>query len=160
MEKRDFSAEYKTKVVLEVLEGEMLANEIAAREKLNPKVLSNWKQEFLKNAHRAFTTSKEERHSSKELKMAQDREQELMAKVSTDYDKISQKDVGMEMLNRLSGYPEKKYARYAYPPAFSRSVAASIASNQAWSYPQHLPAPDLCQLHILTTGAAFDCLLF
>ena len=81
MEKRDFSAEYKTKIVLEVLAGEMLANEIAAREKLNPKVLSNWKQEFLKNAHRAFTTSKEERQSAKELKMVQDREQDLMVKV-------------------------------------------------------------------------------
>jgi transposase-like protein len=81
MEKREFTAEYKTKIVLEVLEGDKMANEIAAREKLNPKVLSNWKQEFLKNAHRAFTTSKEERESTKELKMAQEREQELMAKV-------------------------------------------------------------------------------
>ena len=46
MEKRDFTAEYKTRVVLEVLEGEKMANEIALREKLNPKVVSNWKQEF------------------------------------------------------------------------------------------------------------------
>ena len=81
MEKREFTAEYKTKIVVEVLEGEKMANEIAVREQLNPKVLSNWKQEFLKNAHRAFTMSKEEKQAAKELKMAWEREQELMAKV-------------------------------------------------------------------------------
>ena len=81
MVKREFTAEYKTKMVLEVLEGERMASEIALREKLNPKVLSSWKQEFLKNAHRAFTTTKEERQAAKELRMAQEREQELMAKV-------------------------------------------------------------------------------
>ena len=81
MEKRDFTAEYKTKIVLEVLGEDIMANEIAARESLNPKMLSNWKQEFLKNAHRAFTTSKEERQAAKELKMAHGRELELVAKV-------------------------------------------------------------------------------
>lgn len=81
MEKREFTAEYKTKIVIEVLEGGSMASEIAIREKLNPKVLSNWKQEFLKNAHRAFTTTKEERQAAKEIKLAQEREQELMAKV-------------------------------------------------------------------------------
>jgi transposase-like protein len=81
MERREYTPEYKTKIVLEVLEGLKMANEIAAREGINPKLLSNWKSEFLQNAHRAFTTSKEERHCAKELKAAAEREQELMAKV-------------------------------------------------------------------------------
>ena len=81
MEKREFTVEYKTRIVLKVLEGEKMASEIAAQEQLNPKVLSNWKQEFMKNAHRAFTSSKEERQAAKGLRMAGEREQELMAKV-------------------------------------------------------------------------------
>jgi len=81
MEKREFSAEYKTKLVLEVLEGNRLSNEIASREGINPKVLSLWKQEFLRNAHRAFTSSKDEKKAAKALREAEDAEKELMAKV-------------------------------------------------------------------------------
>ena len=81
MEKRNFSPEYKAKIVIEVLEGGMMANEIASREGISPKQLSNWKQEFLQNAHRAYTTSKDERAAKKELKAADEREKELMAKV-------------------------------------------------------------------------------
>ena len=81
MVKRNFSAEYKTKIVLEVLEGNMLASEIAARESISPKQLSNWKQEFLKNAHRAFTTSKDEQTKAAELRVADERERELLAKI-------------------------------------------------------------------------------
>ena len=81
MEKRTFTLEYKTKIMLEVLEGDMLANEIAAREGVSPKQLSAWKQEFLKNAHRAFTISSDEKHLKQELKASDEREQELLAKV-------------------------------------------------------------------------------
>ena len=56
MNKKEFTPEYKTKIVLEVIEGNMMASEIAAREGINPKQVSAWKQEFLKNAARAFTS--------------------------------------------------------------------------------------------------------
>ena len=81
MGNRNYSPEYKTKIVIEVLEGNMLANEIAAREGISPKQLSNWKQEFMQNAYRAFTTSKDEQAAKKEIKEANEREKELMAKV-------------------------------------------------------------------------------
>lgn len=81
MNKRDFSPEYKAKIVVEVLEGGLTQNEIAARESINPRQLSNWKNEFLKNAHRAFSLTKDERHAKNELNAMQEREQDLMAKV-------------------------------------------------------------------------------
>jgi putative transposase len=81
MKKRNFSAEYKTKIAIEVLEGNMLAGEIASREDISPKQLSNWKHEFLKNAHRAFTTSKDEQVKAAELRAMDEREQELLAKI-------------------------------------------------------------------------------
>ena len=81
MEKRNFSPEYKAKIIIEVLEGNKLASEIAAREGISPKQLSNWKAEFIQNAHRAYTTSKDEQGAKKELQAADEREKELMAKV-------------------------------------------------------------------------------
>jgi len=79
--KRSFTPEYKAKIVIEVLEGASMANEIAAREKISPKQLSNWKSEFLSNAYKVFSASKEEQHTRKELKTALEREQAVMAKV-------------------------------------------------------------------------------
>ena len=81
MTKREFTPEYKTKIVLEVIEGNMLATEIAAREGINPKQVSMWKQEFLRNAHRAFTVSREENAVKKELQAVDEMNKELMAKV-------------------------------------------------------------------------------
>lgn len=81
MKKREYSPEYKARMVLEVLEGELLASEIAAGEGINPKMLSMWKAEFMKNAHKAFSTSKEEKQAAKERQAAEAREAELLSKV-------------------------------------------------------------------------------
>ena len=81
MTKRSFSPEYKVKIVMEVLEGKHLAGEIAAENGINPKLLSSWKQEFLQNAHKAFSTSKEAAEAARQLMEAESREQELMAKI-------------------------------------------------------------------------------
>jgi len=81
MKKREYSAEYKTKIVLQVLEGELLASEIAAGEGLNPNMVSMWKAEFLRNACKAFTSSHEEKQAAKERKITEEREAELIKKV-------------------------------------------------------------------------------
>ena len=81
MKKREYSAEYKTRIVLQVLEGEMLASEIAAGEGLNPNMVSMWKAEFLRNAHKAFSSSHEEKQAARERKIAEEREAELITKV-------------------------------------------------------------------------------
>lgn len=81
MKKREYSPEYKAKIVLQVLEGEMLASEIAAGEGLNPNMVSMWKAEFLKNSHRAFSSRKEEKQVEMERKAAEEREATLLSKV-------------------------------------------------------------------------------
>lgn len=48
MNKRNhYSAEFKTKVVLEILSEESTINQIAAQYGISPVVLSRWKKEFL-----------------------------------------------------------------------------------------------------------------
>ena len=45
--RREFSAEYKARIVIEVLKEERTLGEIASREGINPNQISNWKREFL-----------------------------------------------------------------------------------------------------------------
>jgi len=81
MEKRQFTPEYKEKIVLEILKEELSISEIASRENVNRTQLQNWKKEFLENASRVFAQSKTEREAQQMIKEAAEREQEVMAKV-------------------------------------------------------------------------------
>jgi len=52
-----YSADFKAKVVLEVLENEKSINEIASKYSLLPKNIQNWKKQFLENASLALDKS-------------------------------------------------------------------------------------------------------
>jgi transposase-like protein len=55
MKKRNnYSAEFKSKVVLEVIQGTYTINEIAAKYGINPVVIGRWKSEFLERAAEIF----------------------------------------------------------------------------------------------------------
>lgn len=56
--RRIFTAEFKTKVVLEVLKGEKTLNEIASKNNITPKNIQNWKKIFLDNAELAMEPAK------------------------------------------------------------------------------------------------------
>ena len=71
MTRKTYTAEYKTKLVLEVVREESRLEEIAAANEINPNMLRNWKQEFLKNASSVF--------SQKESKAAKRAEQKKAA---------------------------------------------------------------------------------
>jgi transposase-like protein len=55
--RRNFTAEFKAKVVLEILEGDKTLNEIAIKYDLLPKSLQQWKKQFLENSVLAFDKS-------------------------------------------------------------------------------------------------------
>ena len=55
MEKRNhYTAEFKAKVVLELLGEESTLNQVAAKYQFNPQMLSKWKSDFVKNAAMVF----------------------------------------------------------------------------------------------------------
>ena len=56
--RKTYSAEYKAKLVLEVLDGEQTLNEIASANNINPNNLLNWKKLFLVNAEVAMEPAK------------------------------------------------------------------------------------------------------
>ena len=55
---KNFSAEYKTKVVLELLESEVTISQLSKKYEITPKTIQNWKKQFLNNASMAFEPAK------------------------------------------------------------------------------------------------------
>lgn len=79
MARTSYTPEFKTKLVLEILQGEKELNEIASEYRINPNMLRNWKREFFTNASRAF----EESRQAKETRRKEDamkKENERMLK--------------------------------------------------------------------------------
>jgi transposase-like protein len=57
MAKTTYTPEFKSKLVLELLQGEKQLGELAAEHNLNPNMLRNWRKEFIENASRVFDES-------------------------------------------------------------------------------------------------------
>lgn len=52
--RRQFTAEFKAKVVLQLVSGEKTASELCRAHKLNPNVLNRWRSEFVEQASSIF----------------------------------------------------------------------------------------------------------
>ena len=58
--RRNFSAEFKTNLVLQLPKGEKELNVLAVENDIQPNLLRNWKKEFLTNASLAFDNKRED----------------------------------------------------------------------------------------------------
>jgi putative transposase len=58
--RRNFTAKFKSDLVLELLKGEKDLNTLSAENSIQPNLLRNWKKEFLNNASVVFDDSREE----------------------------------------------------------------------------------------------------
>lgn len=59
MPRKKYTSEFKTKIVLSILQGDKEFNAICSENGLNPNMVRKWKQEFLQNAHLAFGADSE-----------------------------------------------------------------------------------------------------
>lgn len=57
--RRNFTAEYKAKVVLEIISGNKSAAEVCREYNLKPDLVSRWKNQFLANATQVFESEPE-----------------------------------------------------------------------------------------------------
>ena len=106
MSKRKFTAEFKAKIVLEVLRGERELGEIAAEHQINPNQLRTWKASFIEKAPALF-------EESKAAKEAARREEELAAKQAEMLKTIGQLTLERDFLmaqahERNRGYLRRK----------------------------------------------------
>ena len=59
--RRNFSAKFKSELVIELLKGEKDLNTIATENNIQPNLLRNWKKEFLDKASVVFNDTREDR---------------------------------------------------------------------------------------------------
>jgi len=78
-----YSAEFKSKLVLEILEGELTLNEIASKYEILPNNLKNWKKQFLENMSLAFDKSAVVKEYKEEIAILQKDSDALAKKVGT-----------------------------------------------------------------------------
>lgn len=103
--RRQFSAEEKTRIVLEILEGNETLNQIGSRYSISPRVLQNWRKQFLENASLAFepaTVVKEYKSQLSEKSKEIDELHKALGKATIERDWLQKKLVSLGSLNRLS----------------------------------------------------------
>ena len=59
-QRRNYSAKFKSSLVIELLKGEKDINTLAVENNIQPNLLRNWKKEFLDNASVVFDDKREE----------------------------------------------------------------------------------------------------
>ena len=79
--RKSYSADFKAKLVLEVLEGEKTINEIASKYEVLPVSLKNWKKQFLENISLAFDKSTVVKEYKNEIETLQKDNDALAKKV-------------------------------------------------------------------------------
>ncbi len=93
MKKRNrYTAEFKAKVVLEVLREEQTVNEIAAKYELSPVMVSRWKAEFLERSSMVFEKGASEVDKvRKEYESKQENLEKLVGQLTVEVDWLKKK---------------------------------------------------------------------
>ena len=81
MQKKNYTPEFKAKVVLEMLTENQTTSEIASKYGIHIRRIQEWRKEFLENAGRVFGETKTEKDTKLKEKDLERREKDLMAKV-------------------------------------------------------------------------------
>jgi putative transposase len=102
---RVYSAEFKTKLVLEVLKGEKTINQIASEHNITPKNLQNWKKTFLENAEIAMEPSravKEYKDEIENLNKQNEAYAKMVGKLTIERDWLLKKVRSLDLSKRKS----------------------------------------------------------
>jgi transposase len=88
--RRKFSAEFKTKVVLETLKERSTIEQLAKKYELHPTQINNWKKEFLANASVVFASDSDK----------SDDKQDQEKKIEELYAQIGKQKVQIDFLKK------------------------------------------------------------
>ena len=140
--RRNFSAEFKTNLVLQLLKGEKELNVLAVENDIQPNLLRNWKKEFLTNASLAFDNKREDNLREK---LAEER------KEKAEYaKKVGQLTMQVDWLKKKS--EELNYSE-STAPAYIMAVSPFQRKN--WNASLSLT---IC-IRIILPGEPVRCLL-
>jgi len=105
VKRKSYNADFKAKLVLEVLEGEKTVNEIASAYGVLPLSLRNWKKQFLENMSLAFDKSTVVKEYKDEIETLQHEKDAIAKKLG---ETIVEKDFLVEKLKSLASSKERK----------------------------------------------------
>lgn len=135
--RKTYSADFKAKLVLELLEGEKTLNEIASHYDILPRSLKQWKKQFLENASLAFDKSavvKEYREEIDQLKKEKDKTSKKLGEV------IVERDFVVEKLKSLvSSNQRAKAADTKLTLSLNRQLNLLSVSKTAYYYDPVVP---------------------
>ena len=106
--KSAYSAEFKSKVVLDVLQGNKEITEIATEYGIHPNLIRSWKKDFVNNAQRVFDESKREkeiRRREEELELERDEMLKTIGQLTLERDFL-------QCCFRKAGRPVPEMDRY------------------------------------------------
>ena len=144
--RRNFSAEQKTKIVLEILQGDETLNQIASRYEIAPKVLQNWKKQFLENASLAFepaTVVKEYKNEISEKDREIEELHKALGKTTVERDWAVKKLASLDSSNK-KGLVESELEG----PSITRQCELLQISRSGYYYePKPMKPENICILH-------------
>ena len=138
--KASYTAEFKSKVVLELLESGLTLNEIASKHKILPKNLQNWKKQFLSNMSLAFDkkqVTKSYEESIVKLKHQNDQLAKTLGKTVIERDWAVEKLKSLDLSSRKTflATPEAHQVRdTASTPSLNRQLMLLSVSKKAYYY--------------------------
>jgi putative transposase len=103
--RKSYSADFKAKLVLEVLEGEKTINEIASKYEVLPASLKQWKKHFLDNMSLAFDKSIVVKEYKDKIEVLQKDKDNMAKKVG---ELTLERDFAVEKLQSLASSKERK----------------------------------------------------
>ena len=110
--RKTYSAEFKAKVVLEVLEAEQTLNQIASKYELLPANVKNWKKMFLENMSLAFdksTVVKEYKEQIETLKKDKDSMAKKVGELTLEKDFLEGKLVSLVSSKTRKNFTDTKH---------------------------------------------------
>ena len=139
--RKTYTPEFKTKVVLELLEGEKTLNQLATKYAILPSSLKGWKKQFLENASLAFDKSAVVKEYKEKIQKLEREHNQLAKKVGTltiERDWLAGKlcSLDLSMKKRLAGDGDVQAEHKEKTPSLNRRLALMKISKTAWYY-QH-----------------------
>ena len=147
-----YTAEQKTKIVLELLKEEATAARLATKYKVSTQTLGNWKKQFLENASLAFEPAKTLKDHKAELSKLQHENDELAKKpgkttIERDWaveklkslDLSDKKDLVDSRLETLSLTRQCELLRISRSSYYYEAAPMSVGAGSMWT-----PRRDRC----------------
>ena len=141
--RKTYSADFKAKLVLELLEGDKTVNEVSSKYEVLPKSLQDWKKQFLANASLAFDKSavvKEYKDEIIKLGKEKDATSKKLGEIIVERDWLEGKleSLGLSTRKRMVDTKEGVQAKTSNP-SLNRQLQLLHISKTAHYYENVIP---------------------